>query len=264
MAKDLKLLNIAGETYSIIAFNADNADNANTAETLRFGNEFARVNIGSNHVITFEYKDGSTWKTATLGSPVSGVASSAEYANRSGESVTTRYMLPYYMDSDTWGSISDGNMAFISYSSASTNKGYLSLQGGKQAWIANADFATTASACSGLSAQATSDAGGRTISTTYGASLDVNGNDIRLKNADGGPISAITVPYANKAAQDADGNNISTTYAPKSLAVYQLTIDGRTISYKSGTNTTLGSVTVPGTSVVFNQIGSDPDTLYCL
>lgn len=129
--------------------------------------------------------------------------------------------------------------------------------------VDHASFADAAGACTGSAFAATRDGNGNVISQQYGSTLVVSGNDIGLRNPDGGVLNAITVPYATKAVQDGSGRTITSTYAPKSEAVYQLTIDGRVISFKSGSNATLGSITVPGTNVVFNQTGSDSNTLYC-
>lgn len=129
--------------------------------------------------------------------------------------------------------------------------------------VDHASFADTAGACTGSAFAATRDGNGNVISQQYGSTLVVSGNDIGLRNPDGGVLNAITVPYATKAVQDGLGQTITSTYAPKSEAVYQLTIDGRVISFKSGTGKELSKITVPGTNVVFNQTGSDSNTLYC-
>lgn len=176
---------------------------ATTASQLIFGSKYARVNIGTNNVITFEYKDGSNWKTATLGSPVSGVASSAEYANRAGETEASKYLLANV--AGAWDGANVENKGFVSYSSASSNKGYFSLQGGKQAWIANADYATSAG-------KATADINGNNIVSTYatsasvtayvsqnaGRTLSIDDNRIlSLKSSANSVLSSVTIPGTN-------------------------------------------------------------------
>lgn len=46
---------------------------------------------------------------------------------------------------------------------------------------------------------ATKDASGNTITTSYGAAIDVSGNTIRLKSKSGAVLSTITSPYATRA-----------------------------------------------------------------
>ena len=111
----------------------------------------------------------------------------------------------------------------------------LSIYKDSATFVGNASTATSATSAT----KATQDASGNTITSSYGASINTSGNNIRLMSKSGAQLSSITVPYATNSgtSSSCSGNAATATTASNARKLNNKAESALSVSYASSSGT---------------------------